>query len=142
MGYERYAGDVANQIGTGPYMLKEFEVGKKSVHVKNPHYWDAGKPWFDEVHIIDFADADAAVNALLADQVDAVADIPAASVETIEGTDGFAVLNSAGGGWLTICMAVDQEPFTDVRRSARRCVSSSTATRWSSRCSPATAGRQ
>ncbi len=120
-GYERYSGDVKNQIGTGPYMLTEFEVGKKSVHVKNPNYWDAGKPWFDEVHIIDFADADAAVNALLADQVDAVADIPAAQVETIEGTDGYAVLNSAGGGWLTMVMAVDQEPFTDpkVRQAMR-----------------------
>ena len=123
VGYKRFDGDVTNQIGTGPYMLKEFEVGKKSVHVKNPHYWDAGKPWFDEIHIIDFADADASVNALLADQVDAVADIPAASVENIGATDGYAVLNSSGGSWLTIFMAVDQEPFTDVRvRQAMRLI--------------------
>ncbi len=123
VGYERFDGDPTTQIGTGPYMLKEFEVGKKSVHVKNPYYWDAGKPWFDEIHIIDFADADASVNALLADQIDAVADIPAASVGQIEGTDGYAVLNSAGGSWLTIFMAVDQEPFTDVRvRQAMRLI--------------------
>jgi peptide/nickel transport system substrate-binding protein len=120
-GYKRFDGDVTNQIGTGPYMLTEFEVGKKSVHVKNPNYWDTGKPVFDEVHVIDFVDADALVNALLADQIDCAADIPAATVETIGGTDGYAVLNSAGGGWLTICMAVDQEPFTDpkVRQAMR-----------------------
>jgi peptide/nickel transport system substrate-binding protein len=123
VGYERFAGDPTNQIGTGPYMLTEFEVGKKSVHVKNPNYWDTGKPVFDEVHIIDFADADAATNALLADQIDCVADIPAAQVDTISGTDGYAVLNSAGGGWLTMVMAVDQEPFTDVRvRQAMRLI--------------------
>ena len=123
VGYERFDGDPTTQIGTGPYMLKEFEVGKQSIHVKNPHYWEAGKPVFDEVHIIDFADADAMMNALLADQIDIAGDIPSASVETVQGTDGYKVLNSAGGGWLTIVMAVDQEPFTDVRvRQAMRLI--------------------
>ena len=33
------------------------------------------------------------------------------------------MLNAAGGGWLTIIMAVDQEPFTDVRvRQAMRLI--------------------
>ncbi|HEY5423398.1 MAG TPA: ABC transporter substrate-binding protein, partial [Ilumatobacteraceae bacterium] len=118
-----FSGDPSTQIGTGAYMLKSFEVGKESVHVKNPNYWDTGKPFFDEVHIIDFADSDALINALLADQVDVAADIPSASVETVQGTDGYKVLNSEGGGWLTISMAVDQEPFTDVRvRQAMRLI--------------------
>jgi peptide/nickel transport system substrate-binding protein len=123
VGYERFDGDPTTQIGTGPYMLKEFEVGKQSIHLKNPYYWEAGKPIFDEVHIIDFADADALINALLADQIDVAGDIPSAAVETVNGTDGYKVLNSAGGGWLTISMAVDQEPFTDVRvRQAMRLI--------------------
>jgi peptide/nickel transport system substrate-binding protein len=122
-GYERFSGDPTTQIGTGPYMLKEFEVGKQSIHVKNPYYWDKGKPYFDEVHIIDFADGDALINALLADQIDIAADISSASVDTVKGTNGYKVLNSAGGGWLTISMAVDQEPFTDVRvRQAMRLI--------------------
>ena len=122
-GYERFSGDPSTQVGTGAYMLKSFEVGKESVHVKNPNYWDTGKPYFDEVHITDFADSDALINALLADQIDVAADIPSASVETVQGTDGYKVLNSEGGGWLTISMAVDQEPFTDVRiRQAMRLI--------------------
>ncbi|HSB88346.1 MAG TPA: ABC transporter substrate-binding protein, partial [Ilumatobacteraceae bacterium] len=123
VGYKRFDGDASTQIGTGPYMLKEFEVGKQSIHVKNPYYWDEGKPYFDEVHIIDFSDGDAMINALLAGQIDVAGDIPAASAETVGGTDGYKVLNSAGGGWLTISMAVDQEPFTDVRvRQAMRLI--------------------
>jgi peptide/nickel transport system substrate-binding protein len=122
-GYERFSGDPTTQVGTGAYMLKEFEVGKQSIHVKNPYYWDAGKPYFDEVHIIDFADGDALINALLADQIDIAGDIDSASVETVEGTQGYKVLNSEGGGWLTISMAVDQDPFTDVRvRQAMRLI--------------------
>jgi peptide/nickel transport system substrate-binding protein len=123
VGYERFAGDPSTQIGTGAYMLKSFEVGKESIHVKNPFYWDTGKPAFDEVHITDFADADAMINALLADQIDIANDIPSAAVATVQGTDGYKVLNSEGGGWLTISMAVDQEPFTDVRvRQAMRLI--------------------
>jgi peptide/nickel transport system substrate-binding protein len=123
VGYKRFDGDVTNQIGTGPYVLKEFEVGKKSVHVKNEFYWDEGKPSFDEVHIIDFADADAMVNAFLADQIDCVHDMPATAIETIKDNPDLKFLNSAGGGWLTIVMAVDQEPFTDVRvRQAMRLI--------------------
>ena len=123
VGYARFDGDATKQVGTGAYMLKEFEVGKQSIHVKNPNYWDTGKPYFDEVHIIDFADGDALINALLADQIDVAGDIDSASVATVEGTEGYKVLNSEGGGWLTISMAVDQEPFTDVRvRQAMRLI--------------------
>ena len=123
VGYERFSGDPTTQIGTGPYMLKEFEVGKQSIHVKNPNYWDTGKPYFDEVHIIDFADGDALINALLADQIDIAADVSSAAVDTVTGTTGYKVLNSSGGSWLTISMAVDQDPFTDVRvRQAMRLI--------------------
>ena len=124
MGYERFSGDPTTQVGTGAYMLKEFEVGKQSIHVKNPFYWDTGKPYFDEVHIIDFADGDALINALLADQIDVAGrHRRRPRSRRSQGTDGYKVLNSAGGGWLTISMAVDQEPFTDVRvRQAMRLI--------------------
>jgi peptide/nickel transport system substrate-binding protein len=123
VGYERFAGDVTNQIGTGPYSLKEFEVGIQSIHVRNDNYWETGKQFFDEVHIIDFADGDAMINALVADQIDCAADIPSTAVDVLNGTDGYKVLNAAGGSWLTIAMAVDQAPFTDVRvRQAMRLI--------------------
>jgi peptide/nickel transport system substrate-binding protein len=121
--YQRFEGDPTNQIGTGPYALTEFEVGVQSIHVRNDSYWDTGKQFFDEVHIIDFADGDAMINALVADQIDVAGDIPATAVDVLNGTDGYGVLNAAGGGWLTISMAVDQEPFTDVRvRQAMRLI--------------------
>jgi peptide/nickel transport system substrate-binding protein len=104
-------------------MLTEFEPGKKSVHVRNPNYWDEGKPYFDSVEIIDFADAAAALNALIAGQLDAIQDIPAAQVAQVKADANLQVLNSAGGGWLTMVMAVDQEPFTDVKvRQAMRLI--------------------
>jgi peptide/nickel transport system substrate-binding protein len=103
------------QNGTGPYKVQSFTPGQQSVHVRNPNYWRTGQPYFDQVTIIDFPDPSAQVNALLAGQLDAITDIPFAQVSVVQAHSGLAVLESPGGGWLPLCMAIDLEPFKDVR---------------------------
>jgi peptide/nickel transport system substrate-binding protein len=111
VGYTR----AGQQIGTGPYKVQSFTPGQQSVHVRNPNYWRSGQPYFDQVTIIDFPDPAAQVNALLAGQLDAITDIPFAQVDVVKAHSGLSVLESPGGGWLPLCMAIDLEPFTDVR---------------------------
>jgi peptide/nickel transport system substrate-binding protein len=118
VGYKRY--DPSNpsttaQVGTGPFKLQSFTPGSQSVHVRNPNYWRSGQPYFDQVTVIDFADPTAQVNALLAGQIDAMTDIPFAQVSVVKAHAGLSVLESPGGGWLPLCMAIDMAPFTDVR---------------------------
>jgi peptide/nickel transport system substrate-binding protein len=36
-------------VGTGPYMVKEFARGSHLTLVRNPNYWEDGKPYLDEV---------------------------------------------------------------------------------------------
>jgi peptide/nickel transport system substrate-binding protein len=96
-------------------MLQSFTPGEQSVHVRNPNYWRSGRPYFDQVTMTDFADAPARVNALLAGQVDAIDDLPTAQVGIVKAHAGLAVLESIGGGWLPIEMAIDYKPVTDVR---------------------------
>jgi peptide/nickel transport system substrate-binding protein len=103
------------QNGTGPFKVQSFDKGVQSVHVRNANYWRSGQPYFDQVTIIDFPDATAQVNALLAGQLDAITDVPFAQVDVVKAHPGLAVLESPGGGWLPLCMAIDLEPFTDVR---------------------------
>ena len=103
------------QIGTGPFTLDSFTPGQQSVHTKNPNYWRSGEPYFDQVTIIDFPDASAQVNALLSGQLDAMTDIPFAQIDVAKAHGDLAVLESTGAGWLPLCMAIDLEPFTDVR---------------------------
>src|SRR5215212_6100293 len=121
-GYEAFSGDASTQIGTGAYILKSFTPGQESVHERNPNYWRSGQPYFDTVTITDFSDATAQVNGLLGGQIDAMTDVPAAQVATVEGK-GAKVLNSKTGGWIPICMAIDMPPFDDVRvRQAMRLI--------------------
>jgi peptide/nickel transport system substrate-binding protein len=108
------------QIGTGPYLFKTFTPGQRSVHPRNPNYWRKGQPYFDMLTIIDIPDDSARVNALIGGQVDAIDAMPFAQVASTQ-AKGFKILNSAGGGWVPITMAVDQAPFTDpkVRQAFR-----------------------
>jgi peptide/nickel transport system substrate-binding protein len=110
-------------VGTGPYTVVSFKPGAQSVHKKNPNYWRTGEPYFDQVTITDFADPTAQVNALLAGQIDAMTDIPFAQIEVAKQHGGLSVLESQGGGWLPLCMAIDLKPFDDVRvRQAMRLI--------------------
>lgn len=105
----------ARQVGTGPFALTSFTPGSESRHVRNERYWQPGRPYLDEVHIIDFAESTALVNALRSGEVDCVVDVPYALADAVGDSDDLAILESAGGSWLPLTMAVDQEPFDDVR---------------------------
>ena len=39
------------EFGTGPFMIVEHLPGERTVMVRNPDYWDEGKPYLDEVTI-------------------------------------------------------------------------------------------
>ena len=114
VGYERKG--PLKWVGTGPYKVQSFTAGQQSVVVRNPNYWRPASdgPWFDQVTVTDFADSAAQVNALLAGQIDAITDIPFAQIDTAK-AQGISILEGDGGGWLPLCMAIDMDPFTDVR---------------------------
>src|SRR5439155_15182018 len=38
-------------VGSGPFMLKKFTRGQRTVLVRNPHYWRTGRPYLDEVDL-------------------------------------------------------------------------------------------
>jgi peptide/nickel transport system substrate-binding protein len=124
VGYSPNAvGAAKPNIGTGPYKLQSFTPGQQSVHIRNPHYWRSGQPYFDKVIIIDFPDDTARVNALLGGQVDAITDVPPAQVAVVNGHGGTHVLESPSAAWTPICMRVDAAPFDDVRvRQAMRLI--------------------
>lgn len=102
-------------IGTGPFKVKSFVPGQRSVHVRNENYWRTGQPYFDQVVIIDFPDDTARVNALLGGQIDAAIDVPFGQLPLVQKRKGLKIYEAQTGSWDPITMAVDQAPFNDVR---------------------------
>ena len=59
-------------IGTGPYKLKEFKPGVRSIAVRNENYWKPNRPYLDEIEYVGISDEPARINALLAGELDLV----------------------------------------------------------------------
>ena len=73
--------DPANPVGTGAFEYKSFKPGKNSVFTKYADYW-GDKAFVDELHIQDFADANAQVNALQAGQIQTIDNLPYNLIDT------------------------------------------------------------
>ena len=113
--------DPKKPVGTGPFKYQSFTPGQRSVFVKNPNYWQSGKPYADQLVIIDFTDDTARVNALLGGQVEAINNLPAGQVAAIRSNPNMRVLNSPTGAWQPFTMRIDAAPFDDVKvRQAMR----------------------
>ena len=59
-----------NMVGTGAFMPDSIEVGVRSRVVRNPDYWQTGKPYLDALETIFIADAPQREASILTGQID------------------------------------------------------------------------
>lgn len=81
-------------IGTGPFVFREFVRGSHIILDRNPHYWDAGKPYLDRVIFRFITDPAARAAAVQAGEVD-VAPIPLSDVERFRALEHIAIEDRA-----------------------------------------------
>jgi peptide/nickel transport system substrate-binding protein len=84
--------DISAGTGTGPYILKEWVEGEYLILDANPDYF-RGKPAIDRIIWREYATEDAAVQALIAGEIDAIAadTIPSTAIETLQGDPNIEV---------------------------------------------------
>ncbi|AYM96722.1 ABC transporter substrate-binding protein [Acidovorax sp. 1608163] len=97
-------------IGTGPYKLKEFKPGVRSLMVRNEAYWKPGKPYLDEIEFVGIGDETARVNALLSGGMDLVASVNPRSVARVKSTPGYAIFTTQSGQYSDLIMRKDMGP--------------------------------
>jgi len=102
--------DFSTGIGTGPYKLKEFKPGVRSIAVRNEAYWKPGKPYLDEIEFVGIGDEGARVNALLSGDLDLAGSVNPRSVDRIKGTAGFSVFSTQSGQYSDLIMRKDMGP--------------------------------
>jgi peptide/nickel transport system substrate-binding protein len=86
--------DPARVVGTGPFTFKSWTEGESVTLTKNADYWDPEAiPHVDEVVFRVLPDQNAAIQALLAGEVDVIERIPPASVEEVQKADNADVKN-------------------------------------------------
>jgi peptide/nickel transport system substrate-binding protein len=89
--------DFKTAVGTGPFKVKEFSPGVRTVGVRNEKYWKPGLPHLDEIELIGIGDESARVNALLSGDVQLINAVSPRSTAQIKGAGGFSVLETKTG---------------------------------------------
>ncbi|WP_292075490.1 ABC transporter substrate-binding protein [Mesorhizobium sp.] len=107
--------DFSNPIGTGPFRFSEWSQGQRVTLKRNESYRDAGKPYLDGIEFIAINDPTARMNALVADQVDVVAQLDGNLARIVEANPALALMRSQSAATTDHFMKVDQDPFKDVR---------------------------
>lgn len=102
--------DFTTGIGTGPFKLKEFKPGVRSIVVRNEAYWKPGQPYLDEIEFVGIGDEGARVNALLSGDLDLVAAVNPRSVERVRSTPGYAIFGTQSGQYSDLIMRKDMGP--------------------------------
>ena len=101
-------------IGTGPMVLGELEIDGVSVFPSRDDYW-GGKPGSAGFTLVGIFDADARLNALLADQIDLMTGLTVAQAQQLEGSGDYYIQENPTGRTIHIPMIVAEPPFDDVR---------------------------
>ena len=114
--------DIKKPVGTGAFKYSSFLPGVDSVFKKYDDYW-GHKAFVDELHIQDFSDPSAQINALLAGQVQTIDNLPTNLIEAIKKQGGQPLIANTGA-WVPFTMRVDVKPFSDnrVRQALRMTV--------------------
>ena len=71
-------------IGTGPFMFDSWDKQSQVVLKKNPNYWDAGKPYLDELTFKVLTDANARMLQFQGGDLDIVTSVPYSQVESLK----------------------------------------------------------
>lgn len=81
-------------MGTGPFMLSAFEKGVQYSFVRNPNYWEEGKPYLDGFVLVFIENATTRVNALKNGEVDLADFIPWAEMPGLGSSEEFKLVTA------------------------------------------------
>ena len=107
-------------IGTGPFMITDFQPGTQVMLERNPNYWQDGLPYLDAVEIRIIPDESVRRSALVSGDIDWAISVPAQALEELRGRDDVVVDETTAGAYWYIGVNTDryedqEEPLSDPR---------------------------
>jgi peptide/nickel transport system substrate-binding protein len=100
-------------VGTGAYILENWEPGVRAFAKRNPNYWKEGRGHFDEVETLSITDTNARTNGLKTGQINYMDRVELKTVHLMERMKGINVTATTGTAHYSMPMLVDQEPYGD-----------------------------
>jgi len=87
-------------MGTGPFMFKEWVKGERLVLERNPNYWgagDTGMPYVDEIEYRAIGEGSTNILSFLTGETDIMLDPPLKDVTPLQGQEGVRVQHVPAG---------------------------------------------
>lgn len=103
-------------IGTGPFMLEKYEDNVQAVFVRNPNYYEDGKPYLDEVVYKIVPDQGARIAAFRTGESDTISGLSPEERESLLKTNPDTMINEVMMATQSlIFMNMERKPFDDLR---------------------------
>lgn len=109
---------VTNPVGAGPYRLVkpgDYVPGQRALFRRFENYHKHGRPYADELEIIEFKDQTARFSALLAGQIDMANALLPEHGTLLERSSRVKLVRSVTNSWQSFDMNISAPPFHDVR---------------------------
>ena len=103
-----------NPVGTGPYMLAQWDAGTQIELAKNPNYWQEGKPYFDRLVFRIVEEGTTRVTALQNNEIQMMTAVPPDQIAAVQAMDNVDFQEVVGYTINGIVLRTDQPPFDDV----------------------------
>ena len=113
--------DPTSGVGTGGYILENFDPGVRASLKRNPNYWKPNAAHFDGIELLSIVDSSARTNALRGGDLDMMDRVDLKTAHLLERVQGVNVNSVAGWQHYSIPMRTDTAPFdnTDVRMALK-----------------------
>lgn len=106
--------DVSSGVGTGGYMLENFNPGVSTKFKRNPNYWKDGHAHFDTIEALVIADVAARTNALSTGAIDAMDRCDLKTVHLLKRVSSIEVTQKTGTQHYTLPMNATLAPFDNI----------------------------
>jgi peptide/nickel transport system substrate-binding protein len=100
-------------IGTGPFTFDSWEKGSSIRLLKNPNYWEAGKPYLDELNFSVLTDANARMLQFQGGDLDIATDVPFSQLDALRSNPDVTLLTDAVARFDYMGINCSREPWSD-----------------------------
>lgn len=110
----KYGKDFATHpVGTGPFVFRQWVPGNALTVEKNPNYWEAGKPYLDQIVFQDTANSVVAMQRLITGEVEYISALSPIDIRQIESRQGIRLERGSASRWYALQWQVDRPPFNN-----------------------------
>ena len=102
-------------VGTGPFMISDFQAGTRVLLERNPFYWRDGLPYLDAVDIRIIGDENVRRSALVTGEIDWAFWVPAQAVAELDARPDVVIDSVPAGQYYYIGVNMTEGPLADQR---------------------------